>query len=96
MILRFRRLRENAELPKRATPFSAGADLSACLEKPRQIMPHQIEIIPTGLSVTPSGKNVALLIYARSGLACKHGIALANGVGVVDADYRGEICVARI
>lgn len=50
-------------------------------------------LVPTGLAVAPTQSDVVLLLYARSGLASKHGINLANGVGVIDSDYRGEIKV---
>ena len=96
MTLYFQKKREGAIIPTRATAQSAGLDLYACLDVPVEISPHQIQMIPTGCACQPSEQNVALLIYARSGLACKSGISLANGVGVVDADYRGEICVALL
>lgn len=96
MILNFQKLRDQAIVPERATVGSAGLDLCACLDAPVTILPGKIAMIPTGLSCAPSESDVALMIYARSGLACKYGIGLANGVGVVDADYRGEICVALI
>lgn len=65
-----------------------------------QIQPHATVLVPTGLAVAPieydteSGNDVVLLVYARSGLSTKHGINLANSVGVVDSDYRGEVKVA--
>lgn len=96
MILNFQRLRADAVCPKRATQYSAGVDLCACIDTPITLQPQEITKIPTGFAVSPSDKNVALFIFARSGLATKYGIALANGVGVVDADYRGELCVALI
>ncbi len=91
MTLQFQKLRQDAVLPKRATPQSAGVDLCACLEKPVEIPSGSTVMIPTGLAVQPSREDVALLIYPRSGLASKYGITLANAVGVVDSDYRGEI-----
>ncbi|MBE6850599.1 MAG: dUTP diphosphatase [Ruminococcus sp.] len=93
MTLFFKKLRENAILPMRATPQSAGVDLCACLEDTVEIPPGGTVRIPTGLAVQPSKEDVALLIYPRSGLASKYGITLANAVGVVDSDYRGEIQV---
>ncbi len=91
MTLQFQKLRQNAVLPKRATPQSAGVDLCACLAEPVEIPSGGTVMIPTGLAVQPSREDVALLIYPRSGLASKYGITLANAVGVVDSDYRGEI-----
>lgn len=96
MKLTFKRLREGAVIPKRATAASAGLDLSACLDAPVIIPPHEICLIPTGLAAAPDRTDVMLMLCARSGLASKHGIAMANGVGIVDADYRGEICVPLI
>lgn len=93
MTLYFQKLRQTAVLPKRATPQSAGVDLCACLDAPTAIPAGETVMIPTGLAVQPSDPETALLVYPRSGLAAKHGITLANAVGVVDSDYRGEIMV---
>lgn len=95
-ILKIKKLNDNAIVPKQATKGSAGMDLSACLDEDIVIKPGEIKIIPTGLSAAPDTDECALLIYARSGLASKHGISPANCVGVVDSDYRGEIKVALI
>jgi len=95
-ILKIKKLNEKAIVPKQATKGSAGMDLSACLDENVVIRPGEIKMIPTGLSAAPDTDECALLIYARSGLASKHGIAPANCVGVVDSDYRGEIKVALI
>ena len=96
MNLTFRLLREGAKIPIRATEFSAGMDLSACLTEDVTIPPHEIRLIPTGLAAALDEPSAMLMICARSGLAAKHGIGLANGVGIVDTDYRGELCVALI
>ena len=97
MKLLFKKLKENAIIPKRATSGSAGLDLCACIDSPLEIKPGEIVKIPTGLATQYVGEEaVALLIYARSSLATKHGLTLANCVGVVDLDYRGEIIVAMI
>lgn len=93
MTLYFKKLCDNAILPQRATPYSAGMDLCACLHEPLEIPARTTVMVPTGLAVQPSDMEAALLIYPRSGLASKYGITLANAVGVVDSDYRGEICV---
>ena len=86
-------LREGAYLPTYGSPEAAGADLYACLEAPVTIAPGKTAFIPTGIAMeVPRG--CAGLIYARSGLACKRGLAPANKVGVIDSDYRGEIMVA--
>lgn len=96
MKLTFKKLKDNAVVPSRATSGSAGLDLCACIESAVEIMPGEISVIPTGLSAEPEAIDAALMIYPRSGLASKYGIALANCVGVVDSDYRGEICVPLI
>ena len=91
--VRVQLLRESAALPVYGSASAAGADLRACLDAPITIGPGQTAMIPTGLALElPVGW--AGLIYARSGLAGKRGLAPANKVGVVDADYRGEVLVA--
>ena len=88
-----KKLREGAILPTFGSAQAAGADLYACLEEDMTIQPGQTTFVPTGLAMElPRG--FAGLIYARSGLACKRGLAPANKVGVVDSDYRGEFIVA--
>ena len=86
-------LREGAKLPTYGSPEAAGADLYACLEEEVVIAPGKTAFVPTGFAMAVP-KGCAGLIYARSGLACKRGLAPANKVGVVDSDYRGEILVA--
>lgn len=85
-------LRPGAVLPTYGSPEAAGADLYACLDAPLTIAPGQTVPVPTGLALEVP-KGCAGLVYARSGLACKRGLAPANKVGVVDSDYRGEILV---
>lgn len=88
-----KKLNPNATLPTYGSEYAAGADLYACIDKEEAFQPGETKLIPTGLAMEiPSG--YAGLIYARSGLASKKGLAPANKVGVVDADYRGEIMVA--
>lgn len=93
MKIRVKKLDERAVVPQRATEGSAGADLYACIDEPVLINPGEIKIIKTGIAIEIPDKNYAAFVYARSGLGIKHGICLANGVGVIDSDYRGEICV---
>ena len=91
--VKVKKIRANAILPTYGSAQAAGADLYACLELPVQICPGETAFIPTGLAMElPEG--FAGLIYARSGLACKRGLAPANKVGVIDSDYRGEFIVA--
>ena len=90
--LKLRLLRPNAKPPARATAGSAGYDLAACLDGQLSIPPGETRVVPTGLALALE-PGYAAFIYARSGLGVKHGIVPANGVGVVDADYRGEVHV---
>ena len=91
--IRVKILREGAILPTYGSVEAVGADLYACLEKELTIEPGQTAFVPTGIALEVP-KGCAGLIYARSGMACKRGLAPANKVGVVDSDYRGEILVA--
>lgn len=90
--IRVKKLRPNAKLPTYGSAEAAGADLYACLEEPVLVEPGQTAWIPTGIAMEVP-KGCAGLVYARSGLACKKGLAPANKVGVIDSDYRGEITV---
>lgn len=91
--VKIKKINENAIIPTYGTKYSAGADLYACLDAPLTIEPGATVLVHTGLSMEiPEG--YAGLIYARSGLSTKRGLAPANKVGVIDADYRGEIMVA--
>ena len=91
--LRIKKLRDNAQMPTYGSEYAAGADMYAAIEEAVTIQPNETKFIPTGLAFEiPEG--YAGFIYARSGLACKKGLAPANKVGVVDADYRGEVMVA--
>ena len=85
-------LRSGAKLPSYGTEEAAGADLYACLEEAVVIAPGETKAIPTGIALEVP-RNCAGLVYARSGLACKQGLAPANKVGVIDSDYRGEVLV---
>ena len=91
--IRVKKLKPSAIIPTYGSAEAAGADLYACLDESVLIRPGETVFIPTGLSMEiPVG--TAGLIYARSGLACKRGLAPANKVGVIDSDYRGEFIVA--
>jgi dUTP pyrophosphatase len=90
--IRVKKLSENAKLPTYGSLEAAGADLYACLDAPVTVEPGDSVFVPTGIAMeVPVG--CAGLIYARSGLACKRGLAPANKVGVIDSDYRGQIIV---
>ena len=104
MELPIQKLRPNAVLPQYATAGSAGLDLCACLDAPLTLERHAAGAqagqwncakVPTGLAMAIPEGYVGL-IFARSGLATKHGLTPANCVGVIDSDYRGEIVVALV
>lgn len=90
--IRVKKLHENAILPTYGSAEAAGADLYACLEQAVTVAPGETVWIPTGLAMEIP-KGCAGLVYARSGLACKKGLAPANKVGVIDSDYRGPVTV---
>ncbi|MBP0963087.1 MAG: dUTP diphosphatase [Oscillospiraceae bacterium] len=92
-MLYVKKLRSNALLPKRATAGSAGYDLFACLEEALTIPAGQTRMVPTGIAIDVGTPELAAFIFARSGIAVKHGVAPANCVGVVDSDSRGEVMV---
>ncbi|HJA40111.1 MAG TPA: dUTP diphosphatase [Firmicutes bacterium] len=92
MKINIKKLNSNATLPTRGSEFAAGYDLYACLNESVTIRAGETVKIPTGLAIEiPEG--YAGLIYARSGLATKKGLAPANKVGVCDSDYRGEYII---
>ena len=92
-IVEIKKLNEKAIIPTYGSVDAAGADLYACIDESETILPHETKLIKTGLAMAiPQG--LVGLIFARSGLASKRGLAPANKVGVVDADYRGEVMVA--
>ena len=82
--------------PFYASAGAAGMDLCACTDEPVTIAPRQIASLPTGIAIALPSANYVALVFARSGLGVKHGVALANGVGVIDSDYRGEIRVGLV
>ena len=88
-----KKLRPGAKMPTFGSREAAGADLYACLEEPVTIEPGKTVFLPTGLSMALP-KGYVGLVYARSGLASKQGLAPANKVGVIDSDYRGEFMIA--
>ncbi len=96
MELKIKKLRENAKIPFRATEGSAGMDLYACIDEPVTLEAGEKAVIPTGIAIALPSPELGAFIFARSGLAIKHGIGLLNSVGVIDSDYRGEVCVGLI
>ena len=96
MELKIKKLRENAQIPFRATAGSAGMDLYACIDEPVTLALGEKAVIPTGIAIALPSPELGAFVFARSGLAIKHGIGLLNAVGVIDSDYRGEVCVGVI
>ena len=84
--------------PEYATPGAAAVDLRAALDEGTTVTlaPGEKALIPTGLAIAPEGEGVVAVIAGRSGLGVKKGVSLSNGIGVIDQDYRGEICVGLI
>ena len=87
MFINVKKLNGKAKLPERATATSAGADLCACIDDDVVLMPGDRKLIPTGYGG---------FVFARSGLSSKFGVSLANCVGVIDSDYRGEVKISVI
>lgn len=93
--IRVKKLHPNAVLPTYGSSQAVGADLYACLEAPVTIQPGEVFWVPTGIALeVPAG--CAGLVYARSSMGAKRGLAPANKVGVVDPDYRGEVRVVLL
>lgn len=94
--IKFKKLRENARIPQRATSGSAGLDLCACIDEPVTLEGGDTAVIPTGIAIALPSADYGAFVFPRSGIAVKHGIGLLNSVGVIDSDYRGEIMVGVI
>jgi dUTP pyrophosphatase len=93
--IRVKKLNENAILPTYGSAEAAGADLYACMEETVTVQPGEVAWISTGIALEVP-KGCAGLIYARSSLGTKRGLAPANKVGVIDSDYRGEVKVVLL
>ena len=94
--VKYKLLDPRAKAPAYATAGAAAADLCALLDEPLTLAPMQRALVPTGLAIELPGPECVALVYARSGLSIKHGLTMANGVGVVDSDYRGELRVPMV
>ena len=90
------RIGRDIPAPHYATEGAAAMDLCACIESPVTIPPMGRQVVPTGIAIALPSADYAALLFARSGLGIKKGIALSNGVGVIDSDYRGEIAVGLV
>ena len=93
--IRIKKLHPNAVIPQYMTTGAAAMDVSACLEESVILLPGERRLIPTGFAVQTQ-PGFAAILCARSGLSFKSGIALANGIGVIDSDYTGEVKVSLI
>ncbi len=96
MNINVKKVNENAKLPFRATEGSAGADLFACLDNDIVINPNERIMIPTGIAIELLYSGAGAFIFPRSSVSSRYGVSLANCVGVIDSDYRGEILVPLI
>ncbi len=90
-----KKLRENAKIPTYATEGSAAVDLYAAIDEEITLLPNERRLIPTGVAISIP-KNTVAVLSARSGLSYKKGITAANGIGVIDSDYRGEIFFSAV
>lgn len=92
------KMTRNMPQPSYATEGSAAMDLRAALDEGEVITlaPGERALIPTGVHIAPETNDVVAIVAGRSGLGIKHGITLSNSIGVVDSDYRGEVCVGLI
>ena len=95
MEVKIKKLRKNALLPEYQTEHAAAMDVHACLDAPMTLQPLERAMVPTGLAIEiPVGFEMQ--VRARSGLSIKHGLTLVNGIGTIDADYRGELNILMI
>lgn len=93
--VKFKKMRDSAKVPSYATDGAAAVDLCAAIDAPITLAPNERRLIPTGIAVSIP-KNTVAILSARSGLSYKKGISAANGIGVIDSDYRGEIFFSAI
>ena len=99
--VKYKVLDTRAKVPSYATPGSAAADLCAVLDAPLTLAPMERALVPTGLAIELPGPHSVALVYARSGLSIKHGLCMANGVGVVDSTIQpgervAQLCIAPV
>lgn len=87
-------LKNGTQIPEYATAGSAAVDLRSAADDDVTINSGERALIPTGIAIAPENADVVAVLAARSGLSVKHGITVTNGIGVIDSDYRGEICVS--
>lgn len=92
------KMTRNMPAPAYATEGAAAMDLRAALDEGEivTLAPGERALIPTGVHIAPESSDVVAIVAGRSGLGIKHGITLSNSIGVIDSDYRGEVCVGLI
>lgn len=81
-------------VPEYATTGSAGLDLRACIDEPKEVKPGETHLIPTGFAIHIADPSLAAVLWPRSGLGHKHGLVLGNLTGLIDSDYQGQIFVS--
>ena len=96
MNINVKRVNKDAKIPYRATEGSAGADLFACVDIDIVIGPGERKLIPTGIAIELPDKGFGAFVFPRSSVSSRFGVSLANCVGVIDSDYRGEVKVPLI
>ncbi len=96
MYINVKKMNNDAKLPFRATEGSAGADLFACIDNDIVLKPNERILVPTGIAIELNDISYGAFIFPRSSVSYKSGVSLANCVGVIDSDYRGEIRVPLI
>ncbi len=96
LTVKYKVLDSRAKVPAYATAGAAAADLCAVLDVPLTLAPMERALVPTGLAIELPDPGAVALVYARSGLSIKYGLCMANGVGVIDSDYRGELRVPMV
>ena len=95
MELKVKKLNPKATLPVYQTEHAAGMDVHACLDEPMTLQPLERAMIPTGLAFE-SPEGYEMQVRARSGMSIKYGMTMVNGIGTIDADYRGELNILMI
>ena len=94
--VQIRRLRDSVPLPAYMTPGAAAMDVAAAIDAPLTLEPHVPTAVPLGFAIALPSRDWAALLFGRSSLGAKYGVMPSNAVGVIDSDYRGELCMNLI
>ena len=94
--VQIRRLRDSVPLPAYMTPGAAAMDVAAAIDAPLTLAPHVPTAVPLGFAIALPSRDWAALLFGRSSLGAKYGVMPSNAVGVIDSDYRGELCMNLI